>query len=368
MPDPCEYIVERVTADAAHVHGLSALMEEYIACADVYDYKALTFMTEHISCVDAYANKLTALEKISETTTAADATVLGFKVSMDEAVTFTDAWANKFAVIMRESVTFTELYAQTRTNHTYLSEAVSASETVLVGFTKSVTESIAATDVYSPTLFISRAIAEGISCVDTFPSGFSKVIRSVSEYAAATVLQNSSASMQAGISESISVAESFWSRNPAIIAWQMNTETSAVSWNTNFEFDSIAQLGNVVIASAPDGIYVLQADDDNGTPIDAVVTTGFMDLNDHHVKRFDGVFYGLQGSDLKLTMEVFGGSTPSVYNMPAKTTISPGSNRIIPGKGLASRYWRMTFNNVAGGDFDIDNIEFDVAISKTRRM
>ena len=54
------------------------------------------------------------------------------------------------------------------------------------------------------------------------------------------------------------------------------------------------------------------------------------------------------------------------YEMEHRDAGAPRNNRIKPGKGLSSRYWRFTFRNVGGADFQIHDVAVELARSKRR--
>jgi hypothetical protein len=157
-------------------------------------------------------------------------------------------------------------------------------------------------------------------------------------------------------------------KDPDRVAWVLNTETAAAGWYSNYDFESIAQPPERVLAVGPDGLYELTGGTDAGELIDAAVVSGFSDFNDQHSKRMDAIYYGYTSvGRISVTVETYGsGHAPSVYYLEERDADAPRNSRIIPGKGLVGRYWRTTTANVDGAAFRIYDTTIDIATSMRR--
>lgn len=159
-----------------------------------------------------------------------------------------------------------------------------------------------------------------------------------------------------------------WMRNPEQVAWVMNSETTAVSWYSNFDFESLIQTPDGVFAVGPDGLYELEGDTDDGLRIDAEVKSGFTDFGRDETKRVGAIYLGYtsQGG-LSVTAETQGsGHPPTVFHLEERDAAAPRNSRIVPGKGLRGRYWRLTIRNNNGSDFEIHDATVDLAVSSRR--
>lgn len=370
MPDPCEYIYEGVGLSSSFNHGQSITLDEYIATSTAQTTSTHTRMFETVGCTGLFARSLTLKNLVEEAVDLAVSNGFSLKPPiMAESIGCTNAFTFSAAVSVNEAVGLAETYGLKTSAYKVVAEAVRLTSLFRTGMTSNVAESVAAVNAFTYTPTIVKLVSESVGLSSSYPSAYvSRAAQAVRESVGVANSYTQKATTSYAVSERVSVAEMFWFRDQGQLGWQMNTETTALSWNTNFMFDSIAQYGNTVLAVAPDGVYLLSGETDDGVAIASTLKTGFMDFDDRKVKRLGDVYFGLRGSALRLAIEPFGALAASEYDMPAFTTISPGSNRITPGKGLASRYWRMTFKNVAGGDFDIDNIELDVASSTQRRL
>lgn len=175
-----------------------------------------------------------------------------------------------------------------------------------------------------------------------------------------------SATMNALLLDTFSSFSETVFRNPAVVAWLMNTETTALSHYTNFDFESVAQIGDRTFAVGPDGVYELTGDTDDGVSIPALVESGFMDFGAQQTKRMDAIYIGYKSTGLLgVTVETLEGGT-GAYSLEQRDATAPRTSRIIPGKGLVGRYWRTTVTNTAGADFSIYDATIDLAVSARR--
>jgi len=157
-------------------------------------------------------------------------------------------------------------------------------------------------------------------------------------------------------------------KNPANVAWVLNTESTGVSWYANFDFESIAQTPDKVLAVGPDGLYELAGSTDAGDVIDAAIVRGFDDFGMPQTKRVDALYFGYTSSgQLSVVAEVLeSGHPPSEFLLEPRPADAPRNSRIMLGKGLWGRYWRMTIRNVDGADFTVRDVAADVAVSPRR--
>ncbi|GIV03847.1 MAG: hypothetical protein KatS3mg015_2677 [Fimbriimonadales bacterium] len=192
------------------------------------------------------------------------------------------------------------------------------------------------------------------------------LLLSSGEAASMVLLQSSS---QLLLESTAEVSSDVWYKDPGRVAWLMNTETTAVSWYDNFDFESIAQPPGKVLAVGPDGLYELTGDTDSGERIDAEVVSGFTDFGVAQTKRVDNLYFGYTSDGrISVTTETYeSGHPPFTYFLEQRAANAPRNSRVTPGKGLWGRYWRMTIRNVDGADFEVHDAAVDIAVS-TRRV
>lgn len=179
------------------------------------------------------------------------------------------------------------------------------------------------------------------------------------------------------------ITDEAWARDAlaAVIhtatAWVMNTESTAVSWYNNWPFTDMAQSGNKTYAIGPEGLYVVGGDTDAGTPIRARVEFDHTDFGGYDkdgvpqpnasVSRVENVYLGMTyGTPVQLDVLVQGDTKSYRYTTKRGPSDTPRNDRIVPGKGLRSRYWKLAVENTAGGDFAITDMAADVATNNRR--
>ena len=152
----------------------------------------------------------------------------------------------------------------------------------------------------------------------------------------------------------------------AIYTWVVNQNSGAPYRYENMDFHSFAQIGNDYLGAKADGIYLLDGDDDNGTPIDAIASTGRLDFGSNRAKRVLGAYLGVDtAGQVNLTLRTDAGRSSGPYQFRVSPT-GAQVERAKFAKGLKSKYWQFDIENVAGGELSLDEIQFDVLELKQR--
>jgi hypothetical protein len=167
---------------------------------------------------------------------------------------------------------------------------------------------------------------------------------------------------------SVAIASDWlWAKDFGAVAWVLNTQSGGITNYNNFGFTSIAFHSGKLYATSPEGLFQLGADDDDGRKIDAEVKGGFLDFGVEEKKRVSDIFVGYTGGDLECDVETYDGPEEVyTYDMEYRDADAPRNNRLKVGRGLSSRYWRLSFRNVNGADFQIHDVTVEVAASKRR--
>lgn len=157
-----------------------------------------------------------------------------------------------------------------------------------------------------------------------------------------------------------------WSVRPdgASAAWSVRPDGASTSYS-GFGFNSFARIGDAVFAAGEDGLYELGGDDDAGVPIEARVALGQRDFGSSLLKHISNAYLSV-GSDGAMVVQVRlpDGST---YSYPARRgDAQMRTQRVDFGRGLRATYFDLELRNQAGGDFELDRLEFVVAPSKRR--
>ena len=147
------------------------------------------------------------------------------------------------------------------------------------------------------------------------------------------------------------------------IAWVMNTESKGLTRYTQYPHNSFGKIGGRYVGCAADGLHWLDADDDNGEDIHAVIRTGLDALGTRRAKRLPEAFIGYTSDGTLLlrviqTGEQSGRLEEAIYRLPVRPAESKRENRFKVGKGLKAVDFAFVIENVDGADFDLSSIEF----------
>lgn len=152
-----------------------------------------------------------------------------------------------------------------------------------------------------------------------------------------------------------------------VSAWLMVPETTSMVTYSSWNFLDMVQAGDTVYAAGPNGLCVVDADDDAGKPINATLAWGYTDFGSDKTKRIDSLWFGYSAlAPMRARVEVYQSGTHT-YDMPEKPAAQPVNNRIRVGKRLVGRYWHIQVTNTLGGDFTIDSVSADT-MSTGRRL
>jgi hypothetical protein len=147
--------------------------------------------------------------------------------------------------------------------------------------------------------------------------------------------------------------------------WVVNTDLQASTRYENYAFNSFAVINGVYYGAKADGLYRLDGDDDNGDPIQAMISMGKMDFGTNLKKSLTNVYVGTSSSG-KLFLKVLVDGQEYTYSARASSE-SMKVQRFDTGRGIRANYLEFELYNAAGDDFELDSVEFIVA-TLTRRI
>jgi hypothetical protein len=144
-----------------------------------------------------------------------------------------------------------------------------------------------------------------------------------------------------------------------------NTVTGAVSVYEGLAPNSMCELNGQFFVMTSTGVQALDADNDNGTQIDARIKFGVTNLGIAQQKRISDFYAGMRASG-DMTLRIY-----TDENAPNEYTLSPNGvptlkqRRVTTGKGVRGKYWQFELENTNGCAFDFDS--FDIAVAETDR-
>ena len=250
-----------------------------------------------------------------------------------------------------------------------LFQRADGSSSVVIGLLEYAVATVAVTDSVTPTRIADVTLTGQSNAVSSTPVT-STTLRA--EELLSLLQAASTATTQVDMTvyhrSVITATSNVFNRDKRAKAMVLNTETAAVSTYDNFAFNSVAYANGKIYAASEDGLYVLEGADDDGENIRASLKSGFNDLNEAHTKHAGSIYFGYTSdSPFTATVETYGaGHAPQTYELEARDAYAPRNNRIKLGKGLSSRYWRVTLQNKDGSHFELNDAAIDVAVSQRR--
>lgn len=147
--------------------------------------------------------------------------------------------------------------------------------------------------------------------------------------------------------------------------WVVNLATQASTRYENFGFNSFGKWEGAYYGAKSDGLYLLDGDDDNGTPIDAMIAFGVQTFGDTLYKRVPTVYIGAR-SNGKLLLRVKDADREYLYET---RTSSPklATQRFDIGRGLRLNAFEFELYNQDGDDFELATIEFIPLLTKRKQ-
>lgn len=143
----------------------------------------------------------------------------------------------------------------------------------------------------------------------------------------------------------------------------INLANRSITEYSNYEFTSFARHGDKILATGAGGVYLLEGDTDNGTPISSYIKTVKDDFGSSSLKNVSDCYVGFKGGNLTVQAS-YDGVSGSRQGVGMANKFS--NKKANLSKGESGRYFELKLSNVNGSDFDIDTIELNVHPKKGR--
>lgn len=147
--------------------------------------------------------------------------------------------------------------------------------------------------------------------------------------------------------------------------WVMNAETGGFTRYEGFDFNSYAKIGANYYGCKSDGIYRLDGDTDNGTPVQAVVSFGKQNFGTSALKRITNAYVGTSGEG-RLFLKITADGQDYTYAARGSSDRLQ-QQRFDTGKGLCVSWLDLELYNADGEDFELASVEF-VILPTSRRI
>lgn len=168
------------------------------------------------------------------------------------------------------------------------------------------------------------------------------------------------------INEQVNVKIGYNANNGNWTGWALNTQVSAVTQYGQWAFNSFGAINGVDIAASNQGLFTLGGSTDNNVPISAQITLGTSDFGDSRLKRVQYAYIGINSEGALFFITNTDDGVERIYSLVADAPY-PHTERITMARGVASRYWSFSLQNIAGADFRVDDIEV-IPVMLSRRV
>lgn len=147
----------------------------------------------------------------------------------------------------------------------------------------------------------------------------------------------------------------------------VNARNNYVTEYDNYEFNGYARIGNEYYATGAGGLYLLDGTTDGADNVAWSVLTGQMDGKDPGLKRLPEVLLALRNTGpVKVTVQPDDNLTYD-YMLPAVKLDTLHQHRVVPGKGMRSRYYAIGLQGVNNSKVEIDSMQVNMT-KTTRRL
>lgn len=181
----------------------------------------------------------------------------------------------------------------------------------------------------------------------------------------ATTVFDVTALLEALMKTSVTIGSDVPVFDGASQCWVLNAETGASTRYENYGFNSFCYHDGRYYGCKPDGVYLLEGDDDAGAPIQAMIDLGRHNFGTSALKSVPAAYVGVSSTGAMVLKVIVEGLE---YHYTARSSGEQlQQQRIDLGRGLRANYFTFQLFNSDGADFDLDTIEF-MPLAHTRRI
>jgi len=305
-----------------------------------------------------------AFTSVASPASVADAYTLAFPQVLAEALSAATTLSRAFisaAVVAESLVASGAVSSQARALGTVAAAIVALAESGNA-WGRNLVESVSGSDTASVVQALVATLEEQVA-VSTETDYSFRVLASVTEGSMASAEASPLRRLLVILQEGVPFAATLQfavSADEVYDAWVVNTETFAGWKYENYPFNSFAFVGGRYYGMTDTGLYELEGDTDAGTPIDARIRTGLVDLGSRELKNVPRAYIGYTSDGellLRATAVREGRKNSSYYKLAAHDVEAPDSAGAAFKREAISAYWQFDLENVDGADFALHDLE-----------
>lgn len=177
--------------------------------------------------------------------------------------------------------------------------------------------------------------------------------------------------LDAVIAETIAFAGGMQLVDSDGVAWVITPESKAAAQFKNYAFNSFAKVGQKYYGANNAGVCELTGNTDAGAEIAASLRTGLTHFGVTQQKHIPRAYLGYTSSG-QLVLKCFTTDGGAVHERWYELVLPPQAHapreaRVKLARGVVSRYWQFEVHNVAGDDFELDDLRV-LPVILTRRV
>lgn len=316
-------------------------------------------IVEYVAWSATHANTATMQQQVSDSYSLAEVTAAYWAVALTDGFGVNDTQATAARVI---ELVVDELVVSgiaTSTLHAYmlLAESFAMDDTFRIVFGEGVIDGMSFDDTVAHILRALQSMSDAFGVDDSYSSRV-RISVLVGEDMSFDDTAATTARLNELITETFPVFVTLQIDGGTYSGFVMNTATKGVTEYSNYPFESYAKIGKRYYGAAQNGVYLLEGDTDDSTPIEAYVRTAMLQVASGKQARMPAAYLGYTSSG-QLVMKVVTTSEAGTkaewwYELVSQTASAPREGRIKVGKGLKSVYWQFALSNKNGADFSLD--------------
>lgn len=297
----------------------------------------------------------------------ADKILLASAVQVSETTAFTGTTSASAKRLLKlaERLLITGIASNTMEAAVIASASIALTEIVYSGKGASLSDSVQLTGLLSGLALLVPVVFEQL-LFTSIPSGQLTVLCSNEVTIEIGSSITPSAIFKNILSENLSFTVGFGLGDSSIVGYAMNTRNNALTQYDNFPFNSFTKIGETYYGASSSGLYALEGNTDDGDEILASATLGIMDFSGDSKTLLGDCFLAMR-SDGEILLKIKSDDNVERWYKVSSTDGVLGDRRTKPAKGVKSRYWTFTLENIDGSDFEISELTI-VPVALKRRL
>lgn len=316
---------------------------------------ALQAIYEQINLSAQLQSSASLSEAIEEAIEQADAVSAIMQLVLAESMTLADVVAGYETILetIREVLNLHGVLASTGTFHTALASAIVIND--VVKLIEMILEGFGVEDQVTTLLSAFKTVVEDLGLASGVTTGLS-VFAAASDSIEIEDALTAQGIYNAFVNENLALSVLVNLDGVVYEGWVMNPTNAAVWRYTNYNFNSIAVVGDEVYMANEDGLYKMEGVKDDGEYIVAKIKTASLDFGSSALKSIEEICLGVVNTGelvLKVTVD---GQHTTYYELKNKST-GLENQRIRVGKGLHGRYWQFELITRNNTELELDSFE-----------